>query len=172
MFSRARCFVISPVDPPALRSCLRWSLQDVTGSVQLAAPAGSFSIWQPAAVFIAFTKIAGGIVGEKRGFIFSPSLFFLCNLLPSETINAHSTSTSRRGFDVYSGSRPLSFSAACCSSRLPSSLYPPLLSLPLPSARSQRLLYNQIIKGICSENDFTWQLNMQKPASGRAEAGD
>lgn len=71
----------------------------------------------------AFTEIAGGIVREKKeGLFFSLSLFlfFLCNLLPSETINAHSTSTSRHSFDVYSGSRPLSFSAAC----LPIPLYP------------------------------------------------
>lgn len=144
----------------------------MTGSVQLAAPARSFSIWQPAAVFMHLPRLLAGSSGRKEGLFFLLPLFFPCNLLPSETINAHSTSTSRRGFDVYSGSRPLSFSAACCSSRLPSSLYPPLLSLPLPSARSQRLLYNQIIKRICGENDFTWQLNMQKPASGRAEAGD
>lgn len=54
--------------------------------------------------------------------------FFMCNLLPSETINAHSTSTSRHCFDVYSGNRPLSFSAACRSLCLSLSL---LLSIPL-----------------------------------------
>lgn len=105
----------------------------------------------PGSNVYAFTEIAGGIVREKGVFFpfFSPFLFFLlCNLLPSETINAHSTSTSRHSFDVYSGSGPLSFSAACCSLCLSSSLYPPLYPFLFPSLGSLRLLYNQIIKRI------------------------
>lgn len=117
----------------------------------------SFSVFNPFYLapgfsVYAFTEMAGGIVREKGGFIFSSLsfFFFLCNLLPSETINAHSTSTSRHGFDVYSGNRPLFFlrclllSLSLC---LSPSLYPPL-SLPLPFAHSLRLLYNQIIKRI------------------------
>lgn len=109
------------------------------------------SIWHRVPMFMHLLRLLAGLLEKKEGlfffFLFSLSFFSLCNLLPSETINAHSTSTSRRSFDVYSGSRPLSFSAACCSLCLSSSLYPPL-SLPLPFAHSLRLLYNQIIKRI------------------------
>lgn len=97
------------------------------------------SIWHRVPMFMHLLRLLAGLSEKKEGlffFFFSPFLFFflLCNLLPSETINAHSTSTSRHGFDVYSGSGPLSFSAACCSLCLPSSPppRPPFLSLPLP----------------------------------------
>lgn len=114
------------------------------------------SIWHRVSVFMHLLRWLAGLSEKKEGLFFLLSLFFffLCNLLPSETINAHSTSTSRHGFDVYSGNRPLFFlrclllslthSLSLC---LSPSLYPPL-SLPLPFAHSLRLLYNQIIKRI------------------------
>lgn len=149
---------IKPFDPSSLRHSPFDHYRKWKWTIQLASLTHFLfflSAWAlylaPGSNVYAFTEIAGGIVREKGGFIFfllfSLSFFSLCNLLPSETINAHSTSTSRHSFDVYSGSRPLSFSAACCSLCLSSSLYPPL-SLPLPFAHSLRLLYNQIIKRI------------------------
>lgn len=159
MLNNHRQHPVRPFDPSLSlsvnRSCHCWKLD---WTIQLASLLHflSFSrlrssIWHWVPMFMHLLRLLPGLSEKKEGLFFSPFLsFFLCNLLPSETINAHSTSTSRHSFDVYSGSRPLSFSTACCSFCLSSSLYP-LLSLPLPLAHSLRLLYNQIIKWIVNK---------------------
>lgn len=104
---------------------------------------------RPVPLFMHLPRLLAGLsVRGKGGFIFFSFflLFFLHNLLPSETINAHSTSTSRHSFDVYSGNGFLSFSAACCSLSLSFSLHPPPLPPPHPFPRSLRLHYHHIKK--------------------------